>query len=89
MKMSFRLLPSRACHILGALWRKGPRHSRRIEMKLRHVAIAIRPPTPCKSFVSANPLQRENFLDALSNSGPAVRLYSEGRAFWKMTEIWK
>jgi len=36
---------------------------------------------PIRTYAEETAKQRpENFLDALSNSGPAVRLYSEGRA---------
>ena len=39
-------------------------------------------PLPCLSSGRAETAKHrpENFLDTLSNSGPAVRLYSEGRA---------
>jgi len=39
-------------------------------------------PLPCLSSGRAETAQHrpENFLDTLSNSGPAVRLYGEGRA---------
>ncbi len=39
-----------------------------------------RRPDPVLTHLGSKPCKKKTFLDDLSNSGPAVRLYREGRA---------